>query len=128
MKIVKKLSLLMLSVIMVFSLSVSAFAVTDSKNVTGYGTLKGSLNYSSKVTYSTSVTQNPDKASLAYKIQYLNKSGATLATTSHTSSDVTKTSGSRSSLPSNTSSIYSTHEVKGGSKYSASALYLKLSV
>lgn len=128
MKFTKRVSCLALCAVTIFTLSIPAFAISKSAGAGAYGTLKATLTGGSKPTYSTTVTRNPDNAYLTYKVEYLNKTGKTLATSSSRDQGVVKISGSRSSKPSGTYSIYGTHGVQGGSKYGAAAIYTKVVV
>lgn len=108
----------------------TAFAVSKTKTVNGYGTLRGELEPGSSYSLSTSITTNPDNAYLRCKSEVQNSAGTTLGTKTRT--------GSRGAVGLyfswnisgylNPSRIFSTHEVKGGSTYDSAAVYLNMAV
>lgn len=129
-KLLQRISALTLVCALAVTLIGSAFAASDSKPVNGYGNFSASLvkNNSGKVVCSTSVTSNTDGAHLTYTVQYMNKLGATLLTTSGDTSDYTNAIAitSITTPPVNAYSVYSAHGVQGGKTYSAQVIYLKL--
>ena len=78
----RKLLGLTTALVMGMSMSIVAFAGSDSKIVDGYGTLYGSVSTTStggyKVVTVTSVTSNPDNAYLKTKIELQDSAGSTL--------------------------------------------------
>jgi hypothetical protein len=113
---------------MVFAMLVPAFAVSSSKSVSGYGTLKGTLTDKNGISFKTSVTKNPDDATLTYEIEYVNVAGKTLVHDQSSAQNVVTISGTRSSRPSGTSTIFGAHGVQGGSKYGSQVVYTKIKV
>lgn len=106
---------------------------SDSTSASGYGTLTGTLHNNIDPDYCqlyTSVTQNPDNAYFSHKTTLVNSAGTTLATGTWTSSrgGIGYGTGWDISSYSTAYRVYSTQEIKGGSIYSAAAVYLNILV
>lgn len=127
----KKLCSFVLCLAMILSMSVSAFAASDGKSVSAgkYGTLTGQLTSGSLIRHKTKVTSNPDKAILYTKLSCVNAAGKELGKyEEHSARGKKEISGSLSSAPSGTTKIYSTHEVRGGTKNPSKAISLSIKV
>ncbi|MEK4060036.1 MULTISPECIES: hypothetical protein [Paenibacillus] len=126
MKFGKKLIASTSIIVASLAVAVTAFANTDTKNVNGYGTLKGTLSASgSTANYSTSVSSNSDRAYLTIAGSAQNVNGTTVITKSQINSSrgATSYNGYLSPLGSNVYVVYGTHGVQGGSTYSADAVF-----
>ncbi|HWR20055.1 MAG TPA: hypothetical protein VN608_10570 [Clostridia bacterium] len=135
MKKVKRYIGAMLAVAFVAIMSFSTLAASAGSSipVAGYGTLAATLHNNIDPDFCqlyTSVTQNPDNAYFSHKTQLVNSAGTTLATGTWTSSrgGIGYGTGWDISSYSTAYRVYSTHEIKGGSIYSAAAIYLNISV
>lgn len=129
----RKLLGLVTAMVMGMSMSIVAFAGSDSKDVDGYGTLYGSVSTTSvggsKVVTVTSVTKNPDNAYLKTNIELQDLYGYTL-TTYDAQQDRGKTSFAHNfKVPhfDDVAKIYGAHNVQGGRTYRAQVVYTSTS-
>lgn len=130
MKKTKKSISILLSLVMVLTMSVCAYAnETDSSSVKapGYGTLKGyleSAGIGAMGYHETTVTYNNDNAQLGIKSVIKDINGNDISENS-TLSDRGEIEHYWQWYPLSEGmySIYATHEVRNGSKYGAKAVY-----
>lgn len=130
MKRKKKLLGVTTAMVLGMSMSMVAFAGSDSKPVDGYGTLYGSVSTTSvggsQVVTVTSVTSNPDNAYLKTKIELQDSGGSTLKPY-----DKTQEYRGGTYFPYNfevphfddVSKIFAAHNVQGGGTYDAQVVY-----
>lgn len=119
----KKLLSLIGATALVMTFSISAFAGSSSKYVSGYGTLYGSLDGNGD--YVTSVSNNPDRAKLTIKGLIEDRNGRNVSTQQEIKSGrgATDFSGQWSRIPSNAYALFGTHGVQEGGTYGANLVY-----
>lgn len=119
----KKIAVTAMTLAMIGTSSLTAFAASSSTAATGYGTLYGSLSKTGY--YVTSVTKNNDNAKLTISGTIQDVNGRTVATQQTIYSDRGDTSfaGTWKYVPSNAYALYGTHGVQNGTQYGAAAVY-----
>lgn len=119
----KMISLCLCVVLMLSSMSVFAGTDSDSKSVTGYGTLRGYIDSGLAYVY-TRISYNNDNAYVTYKVEAQDKYGDRLELYSARSSrGDTFIDDDFLCLPDGTKHMYGTHGVQGGTKYSSAGVY-----
>lgn len=130
----KKIVSTLVAVMMVFTLSTTAFADYQSsiktKSMTGYSQLYGRIMTNGS--YKTSVTSNGDNAYLTFNGEVRSSAGNLLYSKSLVKSDrgdiILGGTWDKMSSASSGNVIYGTHGVRGGTTYGSAAVYTSITV
>lgn len=123
-KIKKIAAMAMVATVLVGTIGANT-AFAESKNATGYGTLKGTLSGSTTSgTGTTTVSKNTDNANITLAIDLKNSAGENMVKTKFKSSrGVTIVKQDWSTSVKGITCAYGAHGVQGGTKYKADVVY-----